>query len=172
MHPAMSLILIFALSLACSKKSSDKASPGASMSAQISDDPVFCSEYTQTQVHQAKEGFTSSAAQAFQAKVDWSSPLIAGELNNGATLSFLSSNGKPAPLALNSFKLFMPAMGHGSIKADKMLFTQQADAKNIWSVSQIYFSMGGAAGEWLVEIEASACGISDKARVIIEQEVQ
>lgn len=170
----ISVLCLLAAMNACAKKSDSSNNQGAQDAAAITtDDPAVCEELQEEMaLHGAIEGYTASAAGKFNVKVDWSSPLVAGELTNKATVTFLSHHGEPFALNLLSFKLFMPAMGHGTIKADKLVFTQNATEKNIWSVDQIYFSMGGGANEWVVDVEAGACGITDKARVVIPVEVQ
>jgi hypothetical protein len=158
---------------ACDNKSSDSKAEGQNQDvATAIDDPALCEALANAKKHEAPEGYTAAAKNTFYAKVDWSSPLIAGELNNSASVTFISGHGDPLALTLKSFKLFMPAMGHGTIKADKLVFTQKEASKNVWSVGQIYFSMGGGRGEWVVDIEATACGYTDTARVVIAQEVQ
>jgi len=165
-----SMILTLA---ACDNKSSDNKAEGQTQdAAPVIDDPALCQALADAHEHEAPEGYTASPKHTFYVKLDWSSPLLAGELNNSASVTFISGHGDPLPMNLKSFKLFMPSMGHGTIKADKLVFTQNATAKNIWNVGQVYFSMGGGPGEWVVDVEATACGYTDTARVVIAQEVQ
>lgn len=162
------------LALVACEKSSDKKSDGNQGEAAVTtDDPAVCSELQELALHEVEiEGYTDSEGGKFKVKVDWPNPLIAGDLNNKATVTFLNHHGEAFALNLVSFKLFMPSMGHGTIKSDKLVFTQNQSEKNIWDVDQIYFSMGGMADEWVVDVEAGACGITDKARVSIPVEVQ
>jgi hypothetical protein len=120
-----------------------------------------------TSLHGDLTGYTKSAQGLFHAKVEWSSPLTAGTLVNQATITFVNDHAEPLPLKLSSFKLFMPAMGHGSGKADQLIVTQDEANAHVWSLDRIYFSMAGAAGEWVADIEGGACGSSDKVRVVI-----
>ncbi|MCX6127933.1 MAG: hypothetical protein NTX25_02575 [Proteobacteria bacterium] len=166
-------VFLLAVSLfSCAKKSeASKTIEGSIDSSAVAGEPEFCNEFRESHDHAPGDGYTASNQNRFHVKVDWSSPLLAGELNNSATVTFLSPHGEALPLTLKSFKLFMPSMGHGSIKTDKLILTQNPNEMNVWSVGQIYFSMGGAAGDWVVDIEGSACGLSDKARVLIQQSV-
>lgn len=123
-------------------------------------------------IHGDLTGYTESATGKFHVKIEWSSPLKAASLDNKATVSFVNEHAEPLPLKLTGFKLFMPAMGHGSSKGDQMVLTQDAVETHKWTVEKINFSMGGGAGEWVVDVEAGGCGVSDKARVTIPVEVQ
>lgn len=175
----LSSYMIFATCLAltlsaCGKKSSSKHAVNQADAA-ISEDEVAaaCAVMSESMaLHGAMEGYTASESGKFHVKVDWSSPLVSGELSNTAKVTFLNHHGEPIALTLSSFKLFMPSMGHGSIKNDKLVLARDAAHINVWDVSQIYFSMGGAANEWVADVEGSVCGISDKARVSIPVEVQ
>jgi hypothetical protein len=123
-------------------------------------------------LHGDLSGYTMSAEGRFHVKVEWSSPLRAMSLENKATVSFVNEHAEALPMKLTAFKLFMPAMGHGSNKSDQMVLSQDPEQSHVWKVEQIHFSMGGGAGDWVVDIEGSACGVSDKARVVIPAEVQ
>jgi hypothetical protein len=160
--------------LGCSGKSSkDSATEPSIAAAPVSVDSAICSELMELHgAEEAQPGYTFSETKVFQVRIDWSSPLVAGELNNSARLKFLQKHGEAMPLSLNSFKLFMPAMGHGSIKTDKLILTQDLEDTSSWKVQQIYFSMPGGAGDWVVDLAVSACGISDKFRVVIPGEVK
>jgi len=107
----------------------------------------------------------------FHVSLEWSENLIAGELSNHARIQFLDLNHQPIPLTLISFELFMPSMNHGTIKLDKLIFTQNPDSRHAWKVDQIYFSMPGNSGEWVVDSKAGICGASDTIRVPIEHAV-
>lgn len=165
----MSLVLV-----ACdskSEKSSDHE--GHADAAMSADEAAACAAPGEGMgLHGDLSGFTASADGQFHVKVEWSSPLKAASLENKATVSFVDEHAEALPLTLKSFKLFMPSMGHGSGKSDQMVLTQHAEHAHMWSVEQIYFSMGGAAGDWVVDIEAGGCGALDKARVVIPVEVQ
>lgn len=107
----------------------------------------------------------------FLASVNWSTPLVAGSLNNTAEVSFWGPDLHKKAAVIKSFKLFMPAMGHGSIKTDQMQFSQDPANAALWKVSKIYFSMPGGPGEWVVDIEAEVGGQTDKVRIAIPHEV-
>ncbi len=107
----------------------------------------------------------------FRAQIDWSPALEAGTLANSATLRVLDAQGQKTAASLKSFKLFMPAMGHGSIKTDKLTFQPSADDPGLWTITNIYFSMGGAAGEWVVDLEVELNGQLDKVRLSVDHEV-
>lgn len=136
-----------------------------------SDDTRDCQRFLTTADPAPSSELKRSMLGRFQVAVEWSKVLTAAELNNEARLRFFDSMLKPIPLQLKSFKLFMPSMNHGSIKLDKLIFTQNPEALNEWQVAQIYFSMGGNVGEWVVDIEAGLCGETDRIRVSIEQAV-
>ncbi len=107
----------------------------------------------------------------FWVSVSWSENLTAGTLANSALVKFTDTNKAPLAAELSSFKLFMPSMGHGSIKTKEMVLAKDPLQANTWSVSNIYFSMGGASDEWVVDITATVNGVSDKVRVVIPYEV-
>jgi len=172
---ALSLMLVLT---ACDKKSEKSSAEHSEHSdhadAAISaDDAENCEAMPfKMGLHGDLTGYTKSAQGLFHVKVEWSNPLTAGTLTNKATVTFVNDHAEPLPLKLSSFKLFMPAMGHGSGKTDQLIVTQDEANAHIWSLDQIYFSMGGAAGEWVVDIQGGACGASDKVRVVIPAEVQ
>ena len=117
------------------------------------------------------EDRTQSENGLFFVKVVWGNQsLKAGTLANNAMVRFSDLSGEHVPVALKSFKLFMVSMGHGSIKEEEMLIESVDDAH--WEVKNIYFSMGGTVNSWAVDIEAEVNGQTDRARVIIEQEVE
>jgi hypothetical protein len=170
-------VLSMALALvACdsnSKKSSESDHEGHADAAMSAEESAACAAHHEGMgLHGDLSGYTMSAQGHFHVKVAWSSPLQANSLENKATVSFVNEHAEALPLKLSSFKLFMPAMGHGSNKSDQMVLTQDPEQKHVWTVEQIHFSMGGGAGEWVVDIEGSGCGVSDKARVVIPLEVQ
>src|SRR5688572_29993550 len=123
--------LILALS-ACSKKSSsDHDNTDHADAVASGDDAAACAEMSGTMgLHGDIEGYTDSEGGKFHVKVDWSSPLVSGELTNSAKVTFLNHQGAPIALTLSSFKLFMPAMGHGTIKTDKLVFARETDNPN------------------------------------------
>lgn len=172
---SLNAVLFASMALvACdSKKEESTELEGHADAAVISEDSGACSAHGDSMgMHGDLTGYSMSAEGKFHVKVEWSSPLTASTLDNKATVSFVNEHAEPLPMKLTSFKLFMPAMGHGSGKVDQMVLTQDAEHSHIWSVERIYFSMGGAAGDWVVDIEGSACGAGDKARVVIPVEVQ
>ncbi len=109
---------------------------------------------------------------AFKVSLAWSTDLASGTLANSAEVRFSDANDQALAAQLEGFALFMPAMGHGTIKASELRFTQDPKDLAHWSVSQIWFSMGGSANEWVVDVTASAQGQSEKVRVPIPYEVQ
>ncbi len=142
-------------------------------SAVVSEGTDDCSSQGESMgIHGDLTAYTKSAQGLFHVKIDWSSPLTSSSPTNFATLTFVDEHTHELPMKLLGFKLFMPAMGHGTTKADQMVMTQDALHANIWTVDKVNFSMGGAAGEWVVDVEGSRCGQTDKARVIIPVEVQ
>jgi hypothetical protein len=172
-HSCTAFIFASLLAFGCeSKKEESSEHEGHADAAVQSEDPTCVAAHEHMGLHGDLSGFTASANQAFHVKIEWSAPLKAASLENKATVTFVNEHAEALPLKLNSFKLFMPAMGHGSGKADQMVLTQDKDNPNVWSVDRIYFSMGGAAGSWVVDVEAGGCGSSDKARVSIAVEVQ
>lgn len=114
---------------------------------------------------------TPSEKGLFLVKVDWQNDVLtAGTFDNSALVHFNNAAGEHVGATLKSFKLFMVSMGHGSIKENEMIFSQMDEAH--WKVDSIYFSMGGPASSWAVDVEAEVNGQTDKARVIIGQEVK
>ncbi|MDQ3231402.1 MAG: hypothetical protein M3Q07_06235 [Pseudobdellovibrionaceae bacterium] len=184
---SLSAVLLCTLAItACDKKSEKTEEQSAPVEASIiADDPNACAIMSEAAalvgsaaldgsaaLHGSLEGFSASEQQKFHVKIDWSSPLVSGSKGNSATVTFKDHHAHAVALKISSFKLFMPAMGHGSSQGDQMVMTQDATNTNVWTVDQIYFSMGGGAGEWVVDIEAGACGVTDKVRVAIPVEVQ
>lgn len=112
-----------------------------------------------------------SENRVFLASVIWSDNLRAGTLENSAQITFWEPQLHKTAAVLKSFKLFMPAMGHGSIKTDQLVLTQDPANPAVWQASRIYFSMPGGPGEWVVDIEAEVGGRRDKVRVTIPQAV-
>jgi hypothetical protein len=165
----MSLALV-----ACDSKSEKSSDHDEHADAAVhADEAAACPAAAESMgLHGDLTGYTPSTDGKFHVKVEWSSPLKAASLDNKATVSFVNEHAEALPLTLQSFKLFMPAMGHGSSKSEQIVLTQHAEHAHMWSVEQIYFSMGGAAGDWVVDIEAGGCGALDKARVLIPVEVQ
>jgi hypothetical protein len=172
---SLSALVFASLALVACDSKSDKSSDqeGEADAAVNAETSETCEAHADgTGLHGDMSAFTKADGGQFHVKIEWSSPLKASSLENKATLTFVNDHAHALPIKLTSFKLFMPAMGHGSSRADQMVMTQNAEAANIWSVDQIYFSMGGGAGEWVVDLEAGGCGVSDKARVVIPVEVQ
>ncbi|HYX36222.1 MAG TPA: hypothetical protein VE954_24225 [Oligoflexus sp.] len=172
---SLSAVLLCTLAVtACDKKSEKTEEQSTPVEAAIiADDPNACAVMSEAAaLHGSLEGFSASEQQKFHVKFDWSSPLVSGTKGNSATVTFKDHHAHAVALKISSFKLFMPAMGHGSSQGDQMVMTQDATNTNVWTVDQIYFSMGGAAGEWVVDIEAGACGVTDKVRMAIPVEVQ
>lgn len=153
---ALCLLLSFALSIsACGGKSSDANDPAAPPLLNGAD---------------ADEQLTASQNGLYNVEVNWSPNLEAGTLDNSALLHFHNAAGEHVPAILKRFSLYHATMGHGSIKENEMVFTQE-DLGH-WLVKNIYFSMPGAARSWVVDIEAELDGKSDKARVVIDAEVR
>jgi hypothetical protein len=86
-------------------------------------------------------------------------------------VKFSDASGESIAAELGGFKLFMPSMGHGSIKTKDMILAKDPDQQGTWNVSNIYFSMGGSVNEWVVDITATVAGVSDTVRVAIPYEV-
>lgn len=170
------LALTFMLALSACDKTSEKSSHqhiDQADAAISTDDAETCAAMPfKMGLHGDLTAYTRSARGLFHVKVEWSSPLTAGSLGNQATITFVNEHAEPLPLKLVSFKLFMPAMGHGSGKTDQLIVTKDEAKAHVWSLDQIYFSMPAAAGEWVADIEGGACGSSDKVRVVIPVMVQ
>src|SRR4051812_42117686 len=120
LHSYIALSFLVIAASACAKKSDSSSHDESAADAALSDDdPEACTEMAEAlSLHGDIEGYTASANSKFHVKVDWASPLVAGEASNSATVTFLSHHGEPLALRLSSFQLFMTAMGHGSAKAD------------------------------------------------------
>jgi hypothetical protein len=157
---------LFIASVGC-KDQPESARPIAPQVNSNINTEVFCASLQNPAPIIAVDGFTASAEQLFLVKIDWSLPLVAVTQPNQAKVSFIGPQGQAAPLTLSSFQLFMPSMGHGSIKTKLMKMSQDPKAPYTWQIDSVYFSMGGSAGEWVVDLEASACDRTDRARVII-----
>ncbi len=172
---SVNAILCVSLVLAACNSKKDKTAEHTEHSehAVVTEETDACSSQGESMgIHGDLTAYTKSAQGLFHVKIDWSSPLTSSSATNVATLNFVDEHAHELPVKLVSFKLFMPAMGHGTTKADQMVMTQDAIQPNIWTVDKVNFSMGGAAGEWVVDVEGSRCGQTDKARVIIPVEVQ
>jgi hypothetical protein len=173
LHSCTAFIFVSLLAFACESKKDEKETHEDHADAAVqAEDPSCMATHEHMSIHGDLTGFTASASGSFHVKIDWSAPLKAASLDNKATVTFVNEHAESLPLKLTSFRLFMPSMGHGSGKGDQMVLTQDKDKANVWSVENIYFSMGGAAGDWVVDVEAGGCGSSDKARVAIPVEVQ
>lgn len=143
-----------------------------SATTDIDDSPASQKDYqaVNDEQSQAIEGKTSSDNNLFLVEVVWQNQsLNAGTLENTAVVHITNSSGESIQANLKSFKLFMVSMGHGSIKEDEMVLSQLSNGS--WRVDNIYFSMGGPANSWAVDIEAESDGQTDNARVLITQEV-
>lgn len=173
LHSCTAFIFASLIALGCDSKKEESSTHDDHADAAIqSADPACVGTHEHMGIHGDLTGYTASAAGTFHVKIEWSAPLKAGSLDNKATVTFVNEHAEALPLKLNAFKLFMPSMGHGSSKSDQMVLTQDKEKTNVWSVANIYFSMGGASGDWVVDVEAGGCGSSDKARVSIPAEVQ
>ena len=131
------------------------------------------SETPQTENSQNESGLpllgTASEQGAFRVSIEWSQPITAGTLENTATLHFYDAKGADLSVQLTRYRLYMISMGHGSIKEKDMVFTDLGNGA--WKVENIFFSMGGPASSWVVDVEADVAGQADKARVSIDYEV-
>ena len=58
-----------------------------------------------------------------------------------------------------------------ALKRSKLGRFHVSVSRHAWKVDQIYFSMGGSPGDWVMDIEAGMCGASDTIRVPIEHAV-
>jgi hypothetical protein len=119
----------------------------------------------------ALEGYTLSPNRAFAVRIDWNRAPVAGSFDNSAEVYFLDALGQPVESSvLSRFHLYMASMGHPSIKEEEMTLTQ-VDAGH-WTVDRIYFSMGGSAGSWVVDLDATVNGQADQVRVSIDHAVE
>lgn len=137
------------------------------------DNPALQQDYqaVSDEKSQSTEDKTPSENNLFLADVVWENEsLYAGSLENSAVVHITNISGEYIQADLKSVKLFMVSMGHGSIKEDEMVLSELSDGR--WKVENIYFSMGGPANSWAVDIEADFDGQTDKARVLIKQEVK
>lgn len=116
-------------------------------------------------------GFRLSDQEIFAAKIVWNNPPVSQSFENSAEVYLLDKSGQPLTSSrLTRFHLYMTSMGHPSIKEKEMQFTQVDPGH--WTVSRIFFSMGGSAGSWVVDLEAEANGQADHIRVSIDHEVE
>ncbi|WP_141734549.1 hypothetical protein [Oligoflexus tunisiensis] len=164
------LCLAFSLSMISCGKKSDKSDPQDA--AAVVDDPALCAAIGAGHLHGDLTGFIPAEAKQFYVKVEWLNPLKSSTLENKAKVTFVNGHAQALALRLSSFTLFSPTMGHGSSRLSEMVMTQDAANPNVWNVENIYFSMAGAVGDWVVDVEAGACGITDKARVEIPVAVE
>jgi hypothetical protein len=116
------------------------------------------------------DGKIHSANNLYIVKIGWTHDPVAGTLDNSAIVHFDDLNGQHVAAVLKSFHLYHQTMGPGSIKDDAMTFTQLNEAH--WQVDNVYFSMPGSAGSWVVNIEAEVNGQVDKAQVPVAMEVK
>jgi hypothetical protein len=150
----LSLLIATAFSCGSGSQSSDE-SPGPLPSADQS--PM--------------SGFLPSDQNLFAAKIVWNNPPVAGSFDNSAEVYLQTKDGQPLTSSrLLRFHLYMVTMGHPSIKEKDMVFEQKDPGH--WTVSRIYFSMGGSAGSWVVDLDAEANGAADHVRVSIDHEVE
>jgi hypothetical protein len=116
-------------------------------------------------------GFLLSEQQHFAVKLVWNNPPISQSFDNSAELYFLDHNGQAVTESqVTRFHLYMASMGHPSIKEKEMVFTQVDPGH--WTISRIFFSMGGSAGSWVVDLDAVVNGKADHIRVSIDHEVE
>ncbi|MDQ3231839.1 MAG: hypothetical protein M3Q07_08470 [Pseudobdellovibrionaceae bacterium] len=120
---------------------------------------------------EAQAPFALSTNQTFAVKIVWNHPPRSQSLDNSAEVYFVDKNSQNlVDTRLLRFHLYMASMGHPSIKEEDMVFNQVAPGH--WTVSRIFFSMGGSAGSWVVDLEAEVEGQPDKVRVSIPHEVE
>jgi hypothetical protein len=116
-------------------------------------------------------GFQLSEQQHFAVKIVWNNPPVSQSFDNSAEVYLLDSKGQTVTDSqLTRFHLYMASMGHPSIKEKEMIFTQVDPGH--WTVSRIFFSMGGSAGAWVVDLDAMVNGTTDHIRVSIDHEVE
>jgi hypothetical protein len=163
------LCLSLALSLTACGKKSDKSDANEEA---VADDPALCAAIGAGHLHGDLTGFIPAAAKQFYVKVEWLNPPKSSTLDNKARVTFVNGHAQALALRMSSFTLYSPTMGHGSSRLSEMVMTQDTESPNVWNVENIYFSMSGAAGDWVVDVEAGACGITDKARVEIPVAVE
>lgn len=131
------------------------------------EDPTLTPAADQTPL----SGYLLSDQEHFAVKIVWNNPPVTQSFDNSAEVFFLDKNGQPVTSSrLTRFHLYMVTMGHPSIKEKDMVF-QQIEPGH-WTVSRIYFSMGGSAGSWVVDLEAEANSQSDHIRVSVDHEVE
>lgn len=116
-------------------------------------------------------GFLPSDQNLFAAKIVWNNPPVSQSFDNSAEVYLQTRDGKPLTSSrLLRFHLYMATMGHPSIKEKDMVFEQKEPGH--WTVSRIFFSMGGSAGSWVVDLDVEANGVTDHVRVSIDHEVE
>ncbi|HET9238121.1 MAG TPA: hypothetical protein VFO10_12755 [Oligoflexus sp.] len=116
-------------------------------------------------------GFLPSDQNLFAAKIVWNNPPVSQSFDNSAEVHLLTPDGQPlASSRLLRFHLYMATMGHPSIKEKDMVIEQKEPGH--WTVSRIFFSMGGSAGSWVVDLDVEANGVADHVRVSIDHEVE
>jgi hypothetical protein len=165
-------LLVLALSLsACGSNDSKKSDSQSTRDDAAADTEHQDGHGLGDEGHAPKSAVLSERG-VFLVSIEWSEGLEAGTLANQATLTLWDPTLHKVSGTLKSFKLYMPSMGHGSIKTGEMKFVQDLTDPAVWSVSNIYFSMGGGTGSWVVDLEAEVGGQSDKVRVVIPYEVR
>jgi hypothetical protein len=116
-------------------------------------------------------GFLPSDQNLFTAKIVWNNPPVSLSFDNSAEVYLQTKDGQPVTSSrLLRFHLYMATMGHPSIKEGDMVFEQKDPGH--WTVSRIFFSMGGSAGSWVVDLDAEADGQADHIRVSVDHEVE
>jgi hypothetical protein len=159
--------------ISCAKTNSSEQTPQTKIvpAAGVNTEE-YCAKFANQTANSPHEGFTLSKNSSYYVKIQWQEPLKASTEAHTAILSFLSPGLTPAPITITQFKLLMPIMGHGSIKSDEMIIKQDAATPYIWTASNIYFSMGGSAGQWVVDLETVSCSIKDSVRVPVPYAVE
>lgn len=106
-----------------------------------------------------------SEQKVFYATMVWDEPLKAGTKDQKGTLAFTDSHMVAASsVTVNGFRLLMPSMGHGSYDGDQKYTAVEGSPDKV-RVEGVYFTMGGAPGEWVVDVTATVNGTEDKVRL-------
>lgn len=98
----------------------------------------------------------------FNAAMTWNEPLKASktETVSGVLTITRKDGAAPGSVEITGFHPKMPGMGHGTSEQSQKL-TLVEGTTNKFDVTGVIFIMGGAAGEWVVDIEATVDGEAD-----------
>ena len=165
--------LIFALGILCLESACQKEK------SQSSQHTAVKASVEAEHGHDDKDGHTHAPVDAPNSKQSyfaltamWPAELHAAKLNDTIRLKFWEVEGHELSAKLLQVSPYMVSMGHGSTNADKQVFTQTSENPSEWTIKNVYFSMGGAANTWALDVTAEVEGVSDTARIIIPLEVK